>query len=414
MSNISSSGLCLPIGTYLRQNNYQIEDYLGQGGFGITYKAIYRRNNARIAIKELWTENGYRQGTTMIWPSSIPPASKREQIEKFGIEASYLKQCKSENITDVYDWFEENNTIYMVMELIDGQPLSSVIRTEGLLSERRLVNYIIQVASALDIVHQNNLLHRDIKPDNIMLDKCDRAVLIDFGTAREFIAGKTGDMTRMLTPAYAPIEQYLSRTKRLPATDLYSLCACMYELLTGELPSSSMERSYALADESTDPLIPPRQLNSNINPSLEQIILQGMRFRIEERWQTARELIDNLNIIFPNKPPRASLTSQHQNAPITRYSLSKINLIGLFSTDTGPVDIDLEGFPGDSTVSRHHAEISWQGGRWTIRDLGSTNGIFIKPTGRNRFGTRITTPVILNSGDEIAFGRVRFLFETMT
>ncbi len=109
----------------------------------------------------------------------------------------------------------------------------------------------------------------------------------------------------------------------------------------------------------------------------------------------------------------ARLICKQSGAPTSEFQLDGGNLIiGKFDPDQGPVDIDLEGFPGDETISRNHAEIYTEGGLWKIKDLGSTNGIFMKPFGQNRFGARITVPEILNSGDEISIAKIRFLFQS--
>ena len=115
--------------------------------------------------------------------------------------------------------------------------------------------------------------------------------------------------------------------------------------------------------------------------------------------------------LTPSTPSTAKLISKQSNAPVGEFAIENYALIGIFDPDLGPVDIDLEGFLGGETVSRQHGEIYWENQQWKIKDLGSTNGIFIKPCGQNRFGARITTPQGLNSGDEIAIAKVRFLFQ---
>lgn len=115
---------------------------------------------------------------------------------------------------------------------------------------------------------------------------------------------------------------------------------------------------------------------------------------------------------FPNTATTARLIAKQPNPPISEFPLDSNAIVGIFDPDTGPVEIDLEVFSGADTVSRSHGEIYQEGGVWKVKDLGSTNGIFIKRVGQTRFGARITIPETLNSGDEIAFAKVRFLFQS--
>ena len=391
----------LPSSTLLRQKHYKITDIIGEGGFGITYRGTDLINSREVAIKENWPEKATRQGTTVMWPYSITPKSRQEQIRKFATEAQFLSRCVHFNVVGVYDWFEENNTAYMVMSFIKGKPLSKILEEEGPLPPNRVKRYFLQIADALRTIHSLNLLHRDIKPANIIIDQQDRAILIDFGATKEFVAGQTRTDSVTLTPGYAPIEQYSYRGKRWPATDLYALCASMYELLTGELPAPATERF------ASETLIPPRQLAPHIDPLIEQVILTGMKMRVEERFQTADELIKALT--GGNQAVR--LISMHANSPITEFLLEdKKTIIGRFDPNTGVVNVDLENFPNSGTVSRRHAEIFREGGQWKIKDLASLNGVFIKRSGQTHLGAIITRPEILNFGDEIAFGEVHFRF----
>ena len=421
--------MLLAQGQLLKNGQYQIQSLLGQGGFGITYKGIYVANGAKVAIKELWPQ-GARQGTQVTWPPSISPQEKAQQIHSFLVEAANQYQCQHSNIAKVYDYFEENNTAYIVLEFVAGKSLLKILEEEKVLDESRVKKYFLQIADALRVIHNNNFMHRDIKPDNILIDGNDNAMLIDFGAAREFIAGQTKKLTIILTPAYAPLEQYSTTSKRYPATDIYAFCASMYELLTGELPVDAIQRSQS----SPDLLIPPREINPQISETMERIILKGMKIKIQDRFQSAGALINALKTPKPrtwvvsnrrksinpfignaNSPTTTSaktarLIAKKLNAPILEFTISNYALIGVFSTESGPVDIDLSLFPDSDTISKHHAEIYFQNGVWLVKDQ-SFNGTYIKPIHQTKFGERITLPTPLNSGDEIAFAKTAFIFQ---
>lgn len=392
----------LPSSTLLKQAHYKITDIIGEGGFGITYRGTDLINSRDVAIKENWPERATRQGTSVMWPYSITPKSRQEQIQKFATEAQFLARCVHLNVVRVYDWFKENDTAYMVMSFVQGKPLSKILEEDGPLPQNRVKRYFLQIADALRTIHSLNLLHRDIKPANIIIDRQDRAILIDFGATKEFIAGQTREMSVTLTPGYAPIKQYSYRGKRCSSTDLYALCASMYELLTGELPAAATDRFGA------ETLIPPRQLAPHIDPLMEQVILTGMKMRVEERFQTADELIKALT----GGNQTARLVSMHPHSPVTEFLLEdKSTIIGRFDPANGVVNIDLDKFPNSDTISRRHAEIFREGGQWKIKDLSSLNGVFIKPADNPHLEVRIIESKILNFGDEIAFGEVHFRFQ---
>lgn len=397
--NSNQHSYLLPSGSFLHKK-YQVEQVLGEGGFGITYQGIDLVHSRQVAIKESWPEKAIRQGTTIVWPPTVTPHNRQLQLKQIATEATYISRCNHPSIVRVYDWFEANNTAYVVMALITGQPLSQLIKA-GPLPNQKVKRYFIQLAEALKAIHQVNLLHRDVKPENIIVDQHHRAVLIDFGSTKEFMAGQTRKMSVTLTPGYAPLEQYSYESKRWPATDIYALCASMYEALTGQLPAPATERF------ASETLIPPRNLAPQIDPLLEQIILTGMNMRVQERFQTADELLK-------------ALTGGEQIArlvPISSVICSEFilektqHVIGRAEPDNSLVDIDLNHFSGSQTVSRQHGKIYRESGEWKIADLGSVNGIFIKRSGQPRF-ERVTLPQKLSTEDEIAFGKVCFRFET--
>lgn len=393
----------LPSNTFLNAGQYQIENVLGEGGFGITYKGKNLSNSREVAIKESWPEGAGRWGTTVVWPQSIPPQTRKQQIQEFANEARVLAKCNHPYIVKVNDQFEENNTAYIVMSFVKGTPLSKLIKKQGVLSSNSVKRYLIQIARALRTVHAANLLHRDIKPDNILIDELDRAILIDFGAAREFIAGKTKRLTVMLTPGYAPLEQYSQKGKRYASTDIYALCASMYEAVTGTIPMPATDRA------ALDNLIPPSQLVSYVDPTLEKVLLKGMQMRVENRFQSVEDLITELG----DTTETSRLVSLHQTAIIPEFVVEERTVIGRFLVNTEPENascINLDSFAQDNTISRFHASIYKDLQSWKIKDLESVNGTFIKPVGQNRFGERIVAPQILNHGDEIALGKIRFRF----
>jgi serine/threonine protein kinase len=401
-SGIAPSPLNLPPSTLLKQGKYRIIKTLGEGGFGITYKAIDVNTSLEVAIKELLPDRSSKKGMTFIWSSSVTPQEKRKQLQEFRSEAESLSKCSHPNIVKVFDQFEENDTAYIAMEFARGEPLSSVLRREKTLPESRVRSYLLQLADALKAIHTNGLLHRDIKPDNIILNQQDKPILIDFGNARGF-SGKTQKMTVALTPVYAPPEQNNSLGRFAATVDIYSLSATVYELLTGQLPALGMDRLMALALSKPDPLIPPNKI-ATISPLMEQIVLTGMKINAGERFQSAQDLINALT-------PTARLVFNKQGVPTVEFALKSTNVIGKFDPDMSPVDINLEKFSGSDTISRKHAEIYLEGNQWKIKDIGSTNGVFIKRLGQTRFSAKITTPETLVTGDEIAFGAVKFIFQ---
>jgi serine/threonine protein kinase len=392
----------LSSGTTLNNNNYQIEKTLGIGGFGITYEGKYCQNQFPVAIKENWFDKGVRQGTFINWVS-LTPQQKQEEIEKFKQEAKILAQCIHPNLVGVYDYFEDNNTAYIVMDLIQGNPLVDYLIQWGNLPEEQVIYYGLQVACALQVVHNNNYIHRDIKPHNILITPEHKAVLIDFGATREYNANRTGKMTQILTPGYAPIEQYRSIDKRGAGTDIYALCATMYQSLTGYFPEEAVSRY------PQDCLTFPSNY-VKIHPFLEQIILKGMARELENRFLTTTELINALTQLQTEIKGR--LIYLKRGVSITEFNLNpQDSLIGIASLNPN-INIDLENFSDSDTVSRQHGQIFRQGKQWKIQDLNSTNGIFIKPYGKTQFSAKINQVENLNCGDEIAFGKVRFLFQT--
>ncbi|WP_415577222.1 protein kinase domain-containing protein, partial [Deinococcus radiodurans] len=233
-SPLGGNSQTLPPGTTLQGGKYRLEQVLGQGGFGITYLGSQTQLGARVAIKELFPSGSTRQsGQYVLPPAGTDPAGWAQAKQDFTAEGRTVARFNHPDIVRVMDLFEENGTAYLVMEFLEGQTLGSAIEKRGPLPPDEVVNIAKRVLGALSVVHSAGMLHRDIKPDNIYLDKAGRTVLIDFGSARTFAAGQTVSHTRLVTPGYAPLEQYSGSAKFGPYTDIYALGATLYHALTG-------------------------------------------------------------------------------------------------------------------------------------------------------------------------------------
>ncbi|BAY89479.1 MULTISPECIES: serine/threonine-protein kinase [unclassified Tolypothrix] len=254
-----------------------MQKVLGGGGFGITYSAIEQTTGKLFVIKTL---NHIQQAK----------ADFDSQQVKFVNEALRLAQCSHPHIVKVNEVIKEGELWGMVMEYIDGQDLAKYIDERGQLSEAEALKYINQIGQALEYVHAKGFLHRDIKPNNILLRRdTQEAVLIDFGLTREFQGGKTGSMTNARTEGYAPIEQYERRGNFGAYTDVYALAGTLYSLLTAEVPLPANFRKTGI------PLHPPQQFNLAISDRVNEAILKGMALNVEERPQTVGEWLELIN-----------------------------------------------------------------------------------------------------------------------
>lgn len=281
----------LPPGSRLLNGVYMVSKVLGQGGFGITYQANDTRLNRPVAMKEFFPEGCWRQGTTVVSAGRWTASTYTDAKHKFLKEGQTLGQFNHPGIVRVFYYFEENNTAYMVMEYLQGKTLATLLEQRGgKLSESEAVNYIEIICQALQNLHEANFLHQDIKPENIMLTNDGRIVLIDFGAARDFATKNKNArlFTTMLTPGYAPLEQYGQGLKTGAFTDIYALGATLYHLLTGEVPTSAVERAAGVRLKSI------REFNPTVTPDVERAILKAMAMEAEQRSQSVDDFLELL------------------------------------------------------------------------------------------------------------------------
>jgi serine/threonine protein kinase len=263
-------------GQTLQAGKYTIEGVLGVGGFGITYLAKDAIGQP-VVIKTL--------------NDAAQRDSRFEQLQQdFVNEALWLAKCAHPHIVQIHRVVQEAGLWCLVMEYIAGENLCHWVKRRGVFSEAEALQYIQQVGDALTLMHQNGLLHRDVKPENIML-RSGRAevVLLDLGIAREFVPNSTQTHTAILSNGYAPIEQYEYQARRGAYSDVYGLAATLYFLLTGEVPKDAQIRAYSLLRYHTDPLDAVQQLNPQISEATSYAIQRGMAVEASDRPQSIQE-----------------------------------------------------------------------------------------------------------------------------
>jgi tetratricopeptide (TPR) repeat protein len=224
---------------------YQIEKVLGAGGFGITYLAHEIAINRKVAIKEYLPSGIAARGRDDV---SVHPISSGDRenftwgLERFRQEAKTLVTFRHSNIVTVYRYFEANGTAFLVMAYEDGESLARILERAGTLSESEINEILAPLLSGLEHVHAAGFLHRDIKPGNIYIRRDGSPVLLDFGAARQALGGRSQSLTSIVSAGYAPFEQYTTRGRQGPWTDIYAFGGVLYRAVTGERPPDSPDR----------------------------------------------------------------------------------------------------------------------------------------------------------------------------
>jgi serine/threonine-protein kinase len=285
-------GMNLFVGKSLQGGKYSLEQVLGEGGFGITFRALHHYLQQMVVIKTLK-------------PSNTLDLEYSEIQQRFQDEGRRLALCVHPNIVRVSDFFIEDGLPYLVMDYIPGQTLQDVVFPDHPLPESVAIRYIRQIGSALQVIHAKGLLHRDVKPQNILRHRdTQEAILIDFGIAREFTLGATQTHTSIISAGYAPPEQYLAKAQRTPATDVYGLAATLYALVTANVPVPALLRD-------RQPMPSVRDLRPDLSPAVSQAITRGIAMDMHYRPGSIAEWLQLLPdsfapvaipAILPNQP----------------------------------------------------------------------------------------------------------------
>ena len=294
-----SNSSFLPIGTWLASRQYRIIKHIGEGGFGKTYLVENRLGEKKVVkeffISSMCTREASNEVTISIDENKT---TFEQQREKFEQEALKIFSLNNQHIVKVSAVFDENNTIYYVMDYVDGGSLNDKLKSIDPLPEAQIQRYLGQILDALEYIHTKGMMHLDIKPSNIMLDANDNVVLIDFGASKVFdssMMNKTINTTRPpYTPGYAPYEQENGDVKYLgPHCDIYSLGATLYRLYSGNKPPMPIE---ILMNGLTFP--------SSVPTHMQQAIKKAMTFKMDERIKTIAEFRREIGMLG--------------NAPMTR------------------------------------------------------------------------------------------------
>lgn len=305
-SNRSMSNTrCLKPGVILKER-YKIEEVIGAGGFGITYRAWDPLLQSYVAIKEYYP-SGIATRSADSSKVCVPVGQEQREYHRGRIrflkEAQDVARFQSEpNIVSIYDYLEENDTAYMVMEYLHGCTLKQYIREHGgRLDTDHILHICLSVLDALAVVHKAGMIHRDISPENIFICEDLTVKLIDFGAAKQVYLDGEQTMSVVLKPGYAPPEQYAKKDKQGPWTDIYALGATLYFAATGEKPEESFGRVLE------DTIKPVCEVNPEIPRAMSQVIMRAMSVKIEDRYQTVEAMREAL------------LAGERQNAQMEPY-----------------------------------------------------------------------------------------------
>lgn len=341
-------GMGLAEGTLLLENQFTITRILARGGFGITYLATDTNLDRVIVIKECFPEAiCYRDGNRVRVRSDNLEGQYSSVVKLFMREARSIAKLRHPNIVGVHRVFEDNGTAYMALDLIDGQDVLDMINDEARqFSPDQVKDMLIKLLDAVALVHDEDLLHRDISPDNILLDKWGSPVLIDFGAAREEASKETRALSSMLIvkDGYSPQEFYFAGGKQTPSSDLYALAATFYHVISGKAPPNSQTRMAEVASNNPDPCMQLTGRFDHYEPDFLAAIDMAMKVLPKDRIQSAPEWAA---MIDPDRKYVAPFEKSHIDDSLEKTVMRLVSETNQYvergkpqSQDKGPSDDD--------------------------------------------------------------------------
>lgn len=338
-------------------NRYIVGNVLGYGGFGVTYIAWDKELESVVCIKEYYP-SGIVNRTPGTSKLILFSGSKKKEFE-FGL-TRFIDEARNttkfsghKNIVNVYEYFEENNTAYFVMEYMPGDTLAHYIEENGRISLERSLEIIGEVGKALKDVHESGIIHRDISPDNIMICKDGRVKLFDFGAAR-FSAEEAEVRTIILKPGFAPPEQYDSISEQGPKTDIYALGATLYYMLTGVKPDESTNRKI------TDVLKEPKEIIKDLPQHINDTVLKAMAIEPHLRFESVEEFEKSIN-----KEIKVTSLKKEKRTKKTKRLIGILSLFLVFSVAATVFSLNVKKKQEDVTLKPAAIEV------WIIADKGS-------------------------------------------
>ena len=423
--------MTLITGTVLHER-YKIETLLGHGGMGSVYKAFDTLYDQYCAIKELsliqFPENDNESLTENKSNSGV--ITREKAAYQFKREAKMLASLDHPNLPKVTDFFSIGDDFhYLVMTLVNGKDLSSMLesRHDQPFPETQILEWIGQIMNALGYCHKKNIAHRDVKPANIIAADSNKVFLVDFGVAKNINKVNPGITigTQVLTPKYSPPEQYTGQGLTDARSDIYSLGATMYTLITGKQPMDAILR--VMGNE----MASPRKVLPTISPVLDIAIRKAMSLKQEDRYQTIEEMrnaiyadpfilntanrggkkYEESETLKVNRKSEITIGNKRSNASLEIINrvgnqgkiifnfIESIIRVGRAAGTPEVIHLDLTAMDQSRIVSRVHAIIECKNDRYIIRDNNSHNGTWINGQKLNP-----NQDYLLKDGDDIRFG----------